>query len=104
MADSKFQLKDVKDSAKRICGKVKETPLEVCTIIKTYTMICCIYTYHYPAITEIREVVRNAKNEYLLEERLSHGRCREVRARFDCGIKLLRQYTYISTAEHGATE
>ena len=71
MADSKFQLKDVEDAAKRIRGKVKETPLEVCTIIKTYTMICyIIYTNHYPANTEIQEVVRNAKNEYLLEERL----------------------------------
>ena len=78
MADSKFQIKDVKDAADRICGKVKETPLEVYTIIKTYTMICCIYTNHYPAITEIREVVRNAKNEYLFEERLSHRRCWEV--------------------------
>ena len=71
MADSKFQRKDVEDAAKRIRGKVKETPLEVCTIIKTYTMICyIIYTNHYPANTEIQEVVRNAENEYLLEERL----------------------------------
>ena len=71
MADSKFQRKDVEDAAKRICGKVKETPLEVCTIIKTYTMICyIIYTNHYPANIEIQEVVRNAENEYLLEERL----------------------------------
>ena len=34
MEASEFQLQDVKDAAERIRGKVKKTPLEVCTTIK----------------------------------------------------------------------
>ena len=44
-----FQFKDVKDAAERIRGKVKTTPLEVCTILTNfYSMIQCadILSHH----------------------------------------------------------
>ena len=94
-----FQFKDVQDAAQHIRGEVVETPLEVCAMIASFLLYVNVKLC--PATnTEIQAALRNAKDEYLLKERLSHGRRQEVGilivitppSRCWCTVIILRHY------------
>ena len=64
------QYHDVTAAAYRIRRGVKETPLEVCALNIPHAKWFSMFPF-YHANAEIQAAVGNARNEYLLQERIS---------------------------------